>query len=138
MTRINCSIPPKILSDKHLLAEHREIVRIPNTIASGKAKIENIPEKFSLGKGHVKFFYNKLLYLHKRYLWIYKECKRRGFKVQNYSSAFNKVEHLSLFKDYYPKPIDSAIVIERLLNKEPENKDYLRFATYVTKMQDKK
>ena len=30
MTRINCGIPPEELSDKHLLAEHREIKRIPN------------------------------------------------------------------------------------------------------------
>jgi hypothetical protein len=32
MTRINTGIPPKELTDKHLLAEHREIKRIPNCI----------------------------------------------------------------------------------------------------------
>ena len=63
MTRINVGIPPAELTDKHLLAEHREIKRIPNCIAKGKYNMEGIPDKFKLGKGHVKFFYNKLEYL---------------------------------------------------------------------------
>ena len=32
MTRINAGIPPKKLTNRHLLAEHREIKRIPNVI----------------------------------------------------------------------------------------------------------
>ena len=32
MTRINVGILPKELSNKHLIAEHREIKRIPNCI----------------------------------------------------------------------------------------------------------
>ena len=61
MTRINAGIPPAELTNKHLIAEHREIKRIPNCIAKGKYKMEGIPDKFKLGTGHVKFFYNKLL-----------------------------------------------------------------------------
>ena len=74
MTRINCGMPVKQLSRQHLIAEHRELIRIPNTIKSGKAIIKDILEKFTLGKGHVKFFYNKLLYLHKRYEELYQEA----------------------------------------------------------------
>jgi len=88
MTRINAGIPVEELSDKHLLAEHREIKRIPNTILSGKAKIENIPEKFTLGKGHVKFFYDKQMFLYRRYVLIWHECIKRGFKVTSYAEAF--------------------------------------------------
>lgn len=91
MTRINAGIPPAELSDKHLLAEHREIKRIPNMVFSGKAKIENIPNEFTLGKGHVKFFYNKLKYLYLRYYEIYIECKKRGFNVTNYIGAWDPV-----------------------------------------------
>ena len=58
MTRINVGIPPEELTDKHLLAEHREIKRIPNCIAKGKYNMDGIPDRFKLGKGHVKFFYN--------------------------------------------------------------------------------
>ena len=32
MTRINVGIPPAELTGKHLIAEHREIKRIPNCI----------------------------------------------------------------------------------------------------------
>ncbi len=70
MTRINCGIPPYILTSKHLLAEHRELKRIPNCIKKGKFTLDNIPDNFKLGTGHVKFFYNKLKYLHKRYVKI--------------------------------------------------------------------
>ena len=73
MTRINVGIPPIELVNKHLLAEHREIKRIPNCVAKGKYNMDGIPERFKLGKGHVKFFYNKLLYLKKRYIRIIRE-----------------------------------------------------------------
>lgn len=116
MTRINCGIPVQELHNKHLLAEHREIVRIPNTITSGKAKIDNIPETFRLGTGHVKFFYNKLWYLQKRYIELYKECLRRGFLVQNYLTAFEDVPP-DLFNDYVPTEQDNQIVRERILER---------------------
>ena len=63
MTRINIGIPPKQLTNKHLIAEHREIKRIPNVISKGKYNLKSIPPEFTLGKGHVSFFYDKLQYL---------------------------------------------------------------------------
>ena len=46
MTRINSAIPVKCLTDEHLLAEHREIKRLPyclrKAIVSGS--IDKIPE----------------------------------------------------------------------------------------------
>ncbi|MAO08072.1 MAG: deoxyribonuclease [Alteromonas sp.] len=113
MTRINCGIPPAELTDKHLLAEHREIKRIPNTIKSGKAKVENIPRVFTLGKGHVKFFYDKLYYLHIRYVLLYTECIKRGFKVTFYGGAFEGLpDHL--YRDYCPTTEDERIIRERI------------------------
>jgi deoxyribonuclease (pyrimidine dimer) len=89
MTRINVSIPPKELTNKHLIAEHREIKRIPNIVASGRAVLKNIPDEFKLGTGHVKFFYNKLEYLRKRYEELYQECLNRNFKVTYYGNAWD-------------------------------------------------
>lgn len=89
MTRVNAGIHPSELCDKHLLAEHREIKRIPNIVRSGKADLSSIPTEFTLGKGHVKFFYDKLLYLKKRYEEIYRESKRRGFEVTWYGESFD-------------------------------------------------
>lgn len=81
MTRINV-IPASELCDKHCLAEARELVRIPNTINSGKAKLDgNYPNDYTLGTGHVKFFYPRLKWLQRRYEELYEECKARGFNV---------------------------------------------------------
>lgn len=80
MTRINC-IPPSELCDQHLLAEHRELTRIPNALISGRAKPTAIPATYRLGPGHVSFFYNKLGYLKSRYRLLCDECLLRGFRV---------------------------------------------------------
>lgn len=113
MTRINVGIPPKRLTDRHLLAEHREIKRIPNAIVSGRAKVAGIPPKFTLGTGHVKFFYDKCSYLLMRYHEIYKECKRRGFNVTYYGDAWDNIP-LNLMGVFFPKISDSKLLVTRI------------------------
>lgn len=113
MTRINVGIEPKELGDKHLLAEHREIKRIPNAVRSGKAIIKDIPKTFCLGKGHVKFFYDKLDYLFTRYTKIYAECQLRGFNVQYYGDAFGNISY-ELWNNYTETERDRKIVQERI------------------------
>lgn len=82
MTRINV-IPPYELCDQHLLAEFRELTRIPNGILSGKLKAhyDDRPSQYTLGKGHVKFFTDKLRWLFHRYYDLFMECEKRGFMV---------------------------------------------------------
>ena len=116
MTRINVGISPTELTDKHLLAEHREIKRIPNCIAKGRYNMEGIPDKFKLGKGHVKFFYNKLQYLFLRYVKLHLECKYRGFNVQNYSKAWDNLPE-ELLNHYKPTKRDRLIVQQRINEK---------------------
>lgn len=113
MTRINVGIPPSDLNTKHLIAEHREIKRIPNAVRTGKARIVNIPDKFKLGTGHVKFFYNKLGYLYDRYHDLYTECKKRGFKVTPYYSAWEGIDK-NLLGQYTPTQQDIDIVKQRI------------------------
>lgn len=113
MTRINVGIPPKELVDKHLMAEHREIKRVPNCISKGKYNLSGQPKKFTLGTGHVKFFYDKLLYLQKRYEELYAECKRRGFNVTYYGDAWKDVPD-NLMNDYSPTDEDREIIRERI------------------------
>lgn len=81
MTRVNLQ-PPDTLCDQHLLAELREIKRIPNSIVSGKLKPGPLTSAFVLGPGHVKFFTDKLGWLKSRYDSLFKECRARGFNVQ--------------------------------------------------------
>lgn len=116
MTRINVGIDPRELPTKLLLAEHREIKRIPNTIKSGKAIVKDIPVSFTLGTGHVKFFYDKLEYLKQRYLQIYEECIRRDCNVQSYIESFEDVP-LRLSNNYTPTERDRKLLIERITSK---------------------
>lgn len=113
MTRINCGIPVTELTDKHLLAEHREIKRIPNMIKNGKYRLTNQPKQFTLGTGHVKFFYSRLKYLLERYNQIHRECKQRGFNVTDYSNAWSGLP-IELMNDYTPTTRDMEIVRHRI------------------------
>lgn len=113
MTRINCGIPPAELTTKHLIAEHREIVRIPNCVGKGKYSLKDQPKEFTLGKGHVKFFYTRLGYLKDRYEQIYQECISRGFKVTNFISAWDNVPK-EYMNDYIPTDRDKDILRNRI------------------------
>lgn len=82
MTRINC-VPPEELTDKHLLAEYRELPRV-FSLAYGAYRRgvdpATFPQQYVLGKGHVLFFYDKLAYLERRFNAIYLECRKRGWR----------------------------------------------------------
>lgn len=120
MTRINVGVPPKQLTRRHLIAEHREIKRIPNVIVKGKYNLKGQPNEFTLGTGHVKFFYDKLGYLKRRYEEIYAECRNRGYDVTYYGDAWNDVPK-NLMGDYLPTLRDIEIITERI-NKRLERK----------------
>lgn len=113
MTRINVGIKPSELPDKLLLAEHREIKRIPRMITSGKAKLDNIPTKFKLGTGHVKFFYGQMKYTFERYCSLYYECISRGFNVTNYMDNW-KFKWGDLQGDYQPTQTDRQLIKQRI------------------------
>lgn len=126
MTRISATIKPAELCDPMLLAEHREIVRIPNTIKSGKAIIKDIPKDFRLGSGHVKFFYNKIGYLFLRYSALRKECLRRGFNVQDFTDAFINISP-RLFFDWKPDiEVVRPLLVERI-NERLSNMKVIRY-----------
>lgn len=109
MTRINL-VPPEELCDQHLLAEHRELTRIPNAVARGKFSLTGQPEDYKLGEGHVRFFFNKLDFLHKRYAALHAECLARGFKVQNFWPQ-DLPPQADLWQDYVPT--DAALAASR-------------------------
>lgn len=116
MTRINIGIPVKQLTDKHLMAEHRELKRIPNVVSRGRYNLKTAPKEFTLGKGHVSFFYDKLGYLKERYIALYEECRERGFNVQSYLSSWDNVPQ-HLMGNYTPTARDIQIVSERIADR---------------------
>ena len=113
MTRINVGIRPEELTTKHLIAEHREIKRIPNCIKIGRYSLKGQPSEFKLGTGHIKFFYNKLEYLRKRYEEIYLKCGKRNFNVTYYGESFKNLP-IELMNDYKETERDRRILQERI------------------------
>jgi deoxyribonuclease (pyrimidine dimer) len=121
MTRINCGIPPVELTKPHLIAEHREIKRIPNCIRKGRFNLNGQPKEFTLGDGHVKFFYTRLAYLKDRYEELYAECIRRNVNVEYYGNAWDDLPS-ELMGDYTPTDRDRAIIRERIADRLANSK----------------
>jgi len=113
MTRVNIGIRVETLCDAHLLAEHRELVRVPNLVSKGKFSLKNQPKQFTLGTGHVRFLYTRQAYLLERYKQLHKECLARGFNVQDYSSAWDNLPK-AFMNQYIPTKNDIFIVTQRI------------------------
>lgn len=83
MTRINI-VPVQSLTRQHLIAEWRELPRVFKL--AHKASISTIgwtsrqPKHYTMGTGHVLFFYDKLDYLAKRHRELTQEMLSRGYK----------------------------------------------------------
>jgi len=110
MTRINL-IDPSELSTKHLVAEYREIVRVFALARSSQYEMhkKKQPTEYTLGTGHVLFFYDKLGFITIRYDALCAEMLSRGFTCnrvpkEDLHSGIGK----HMFFDYVPtqKAID--------------------------------
>lgn len=80
MTRINC-VPVEELSGPHLVAEYRELPRVfalAHKVAARGALVQ--PAAYTLGKGHLLFFYTRLGYLARRHRALVEEMRRRGYR----------------------------------------------------------
>jgi deoxyribonuclease (pyrimidine dimer) len=107
MTRINV-VPVTELSTKHLVAEYREIARLPNNLRTSlnrKGKpfsYSEIPNNYTLGKGHVKFFYNKMKFLETRFEQLVTEMIRRGYNPNFRDSSIFIPDNVQFYNDYVP------------------------------------
>jgi len=113
MVRINL-IHPRYLTDQHLIAEYNEILmflayvqRHPNN--NYKVK------RFVLGKGHMRFFKDKLFYIKRRHDAIRGEMLARGYKA-------SKIIDLSIYpkeliNDWNPTSEDLVIIKHRIVEK---------------------
>lgn len=135
MTRINASMQPFELSNSMLFAEYREIKRIPNTIKSGKAVLKNIPTQFKLEKMHVKFFYDKILYLKRRSDALYIECLKRGINATDYSECYEDIPS-HLFNDWRETKESRELLKERINKRLTESKQIIRFYDRVVTLEE--
>lgn len=134
MTRINSAIQVKLLTDEHLLAEHREIKRLPayfvKALTSGA--LHRVPNTFCLGTGHVTFFLNKQKFIFDRYIQLYNECILRGFDVTDYSSNWLELKHTmednKCWNDYTATQLEKKLLIERISERiEQSSKTYFHY-----------
>lgn len=111
MTRINV-VPVTELSDRHLVAEYRELPRLYKLSKAWADRGANkpIPAEYTLGKGHVTFFFDKLAYIWRRHWQLCHEMNDRGFTVNFYPPSL-MIVHLSMINDY--KPTRKALSINR-------------------------
>ena len=123
MVRINL-VNPKELTDQHLIAEYNEVLMLFGHVKK-YPKINNQPENYCLGPGHINFFKDKLLYLKKRHEIIKKEMKKRGFKT-------NKTIKLNIYKkelknDWKPKEKDFKIIRNRINQKIKQKPNFYKY-----------
>ena len=132
MTRINI-VPTKELADQHLVAEYRELFMVGSALArtlkspNRDKSLSSIPEKFTLNTGHVKFFYNKGRYLHKRYNELVEEMKRRGMNPDP-ERVFKRDQWPDeLYQDWQPDDQELAIVRQRIQERIDAKPDWYRW-----------
>ena len=122
------------LADQHLVAEYREMFMVGSalqrTLASKNRdkSLSSIPEKFTLNTGHVKFFYNKGEYLHKRYIALQEEMKARGMNPDP-DRVFKREQWPDeLYNDWTPSEQEQAILRERLQERIDQKPDWYRWS----------
>lgn len=118
MTRINC-IPVEELNGPHLVAEYRELPRV--FALAQKASVHGTfsqPETYTLGKGHLLFFYTRLGYLSRRHMELIEEMRRRGYKPT--FSGVRREDFPSMPDTYWNdwEPTCKALAINRARIKE--------------------
>jgi deoxyribonuclease (pyrimidine dimer) len=123
MVRINL-INPKRLADQHLIAEYNEILMLLGHLRKHGIKSE-IPKNYVLGKGHINFFKNKLVYLKNRHELIKKEMLKRDF-LANRSIDLSEFSE-SLRNNWTPNSDDFKIIKKRIKFKINKKPNYYRY-----------
>lgn len=116
MTRINVVIPTE-LTRPHLVAEYRELPCIFGLVRKAIVRGERpnlfeIPH-YTLGKGHVRFFYPRLDWLARRQASIVVEMKARGYTPQHTACLFESFNDIP--KEWWNtwSPCETALAINR-------------------------
>jgi len=120
MTRVNADLNPKLLKRMHLLAELREITMVTGSLRRSlktKSKtdvLKSIPKTFTLNAGHVKFYYDKLLFLQNRFDRLCDEMEMRGYNPdRSRKVAFDGFD-VEFYNDWQSNEIDDNIVKDRI------------------------
>ena len=119
MTRINV-VPPTELTNRHLMAEYRELPRIFTEVkkkVNNNVSVDDLtqPDHYKMGQGHVMFFMSRCGWLVHRYVTLHDELVIRGYSLNDdmYKSIVTGVNEIPMeFMDWYD-PTDCAMTINR-------------------------
>lgn len=135
MTRINL-VPVEDLADQHLFAEWREIKMIPvklRKLHSTKPThviADSIPAKYTMSTGHVRFFYNKMLFLYQRYIKLSDELRTRDYSIAEHDpTELFLAGIVPEMQDpmWEPSKEEIAISVERISTRLNEKPDWYRY-----------
>ena len=134
MTRINI-IPPSELTDQHLIAEYREITMVPGSLkrtlkSKSGFRQSRVSKRYTLNAGHVYFFYDKGLYLNKRYDELVEEMKLRGFNPDPNRKFPREVFPSELYNDWMPTLEEQKVVKQRIEEKIKMKPNWYRHTKY--------
>jgi deoxyribonuclease (pyrimidine dimer) len=120
VTRINL-VDPALLSDAHLGAEYRELPRVFGLVqrAQQRGKVpadyRKEGDRYTLGTGHVLFFYTRLAWVEARHQWLVAECRARHRLVAYPSVAqFRELLHPGWYGAWCPRPEEVALSVKRI------------------------
>jgi len=90
--------------------------------------LDTLPVEFTLNSGHVKFFYNKGKYIHKRYDSLVEEMKRRGMNPdpERKFKTFQWPDYL--YRDWDPTDKDLELVRERIRERIQAKPEWYRWS----------
>ena len=145
MTRINC-VPPSELHDKFLVAEYHELPRVYNLVRKAVARGHEpkdyaVFSEYTMGSGHVKFFYTRLKWLAERQTLLVEEMLRRKMRPQfvKFDELFAGIRR-SWFGDWEPDEkalaANRARLAERLV--EMKNKPKRKPVGYYEMLEEEK
>jgi len=139
MTRINL-VPVDTLADQHLFAEWREIKMVPAALRRSlrtravKSILNGIPERYTLNKGHVTFFFNKMKFLTERYELLTAELLKRDYNIVSNHFSFFTFDIPGEFKvvEWLPSNSEINVNIARIVLRLNERPTWYRHYGKVT------
>lgn len=139
MTRINL-MPPQKLTDQHLLAEKKEINQLAGqflkSLKSPNFNYNKLPKTFTLGTGHVRFFYPYGEFLRKRFKLVCDELVHRKFASEAEFKDVWKDMGPEYNLDYTPHEVYIDASKTRVLLRVMEKPDWYRLNRKPIKIDD--
>jgi hypothetical protein len=121
-----------MLTNRHLVAEWRELLRMPRFALKYDEPPKDMPERFTLGKGHMKSLLPHMQHLWFRQWDLGEEMEARDFKVDRNKARQTWDNYLInrpnwQLKRYMPNPRDFNLVLTRLKERDPSGYENVEF-----------